>query len=50
MLARGGPVGWGQDRWWARFTCHLVYFRLTTLGLDRSRRAGFNLRASKAMA
>ena len=50
MVAVGGPVGWGQSRWWARLTCHLTYLRFTSLGLERCRRAGLSRRQSSTMA
>ena len=46
----GGPVGCGHEWCVARFTCHLTYLRLTTLGLLRGRRAGLSRRRIKAMA
>ena len=46
----GGPVGCGQLAWWARFAAHLRTLRLTTLGLERSRRIGLRRPRSLAMA
>jgi hypothetical protein len=42
----GGRVGWGQRRWVARLTPKLLILRLTTRGLDRSRRVGSRWRRS----
>jgi hypothetical protein len=50
MLARGGPVGCGHVLCRSRFTCHLTYLRLTTLGLLRWDRAGLSRRVSNLMA
>jgi hypothetical protein len=46
----GGLAGCGQCRWWARLTCHRVYLRLITRGLERGRRPGLRRRASQPMA
>ena len=46
----GGPVGWGQFAWWARFAAHLRTLRLTTLGLERCLRIGLRRPRSLSMA
>jgi len=50
MVARGGPVGWGQLAWRARLTCQRGILRLMRWGLERGRRVGLRRRHSSVMA